>query len=256
MTAQRVGSVAPPSSPAPPPAPPPGGLTGAAYPPRAGEPARVGGPAEEEVRGGEGSTKRGGEEQGEKGKGKRRGGGVVRTGWGEGQGGVGPGRRLAVEGRRARRPQFPPCASAGPSGPDRPPASVPPSTPHPDTSTTEMPNVKDRAARKEARTAEGASREPHAGHPRESASSAQGHRSRRFNCRLASAALTPDVWPLTPGSRSRPRRGRRGPGRPGSPRARGPRARTAPVPARRGCHGSPWTLHSWVSVRPATRGRC
>nr|XP_006983182.1 T-complex protein 11 homolog [Peromyscus maniculatus bairdii] len=41
-----------------------------------------------------------------------------------------------------------------------------------------MPNVKERAARKEARTAEGASREPHAGHPRESASSAQGHRSR------------------------------------------------------------------------------
>ncbi|XP_036023803.1 T-complex protein 11 homolog isoform X1 [Onychomys torridus] len=41
-----------------------------------------------------------------------------------------------------------------------------------------MPNVKEKAARKEARTAEGASREPHAGHPRESASGAPGHRSR------------------------------------------------------------------------------
>ncbi|KAL1771237.1 T-complex protein 11-like [Sigmodon hispidus] len=38
-----------------------------------------------------------------------------------------------------------------------------------------MPNVKERAARKEPRTAEGASRESHAGHTREG--SAQGHRS-------------------------------------------------------------------------------
>ncbi|XP_041490918.1 T-complex protein 11 homolog isoform X1 [Microtus oregoni] len=41
-----------------------------------------------------------------------------------------------------------------------------------------MPDVKERASRKELSTAEGASREPHAGHTREEGSSAQGHRTR------------------------------------------------------------------------------
>ncbi|ERE91981.1 putative T-complex protein 11 like protein [Cricetulus griseus] len=41
-----------------------------------------------------------------------------------------------------------------------------------------MPDVKERAARKGPSAAEGASREPHAGHTRQDASSAQGHRSR------------------------------------------------------------------------------
>ncbi|CAO2608814.1 T-complex protein 11 homolog [Lemmus lemmus] len=41
-----------------------------------------------------------------------------------------------------------------------------------------MPNVKERTSRKEPSRAEGASREPHAGHTREEASSALGHRTR------------------------------------------------------------------------------
>ncbi|XP_051008583.1 T-complex protein 11 homolog [Acomys russatus] len=41
-----------------------------------------------------------------------------------------------------------------------------------------MPDVKERAARKQPGAAEGPSREPRAGHPREDASGAQGHRSR------------------------------------------------------------------------------
>ncbi|XP_052020265.1 T-complex protein 11 homolog isoform X2 [Apodemus sylvaticus] len=54
-----------------------------------------------------------------------------------------------------------------------------------------MPDVKERAARKEPGAAESASRESRGGNTRESASSAQGHRSRRFNRRPSTAALTP-----------------------------------------------------------------
>ncbi|NP_001007696.1 T-complex protein 11 homolog isoform X1 [Rattus norvegicus] len=54
-----------------------------------------------------------------------------------------------------------------------------------------MPDLKERAARKEPGAAESASRESRGGNTRESASSAQGHRSRRFNRRSSTAALTP-----------------------------------------------------------------
>lgn len=103
-----------------------------------------------------------------------------------GRGGVPDDRggHLAGAESRALRPQFPPCTSAGPS------------VAHPDTSTTKMPDVKERASRKESSTAEGASRESHAGHTREEASSAQGHRTRRFNCRLTAGRRGRD-----PGSR-------------------------------------------------------